>query len=261
MELAKAASPEGRGIEDAIAELERAVSNRRLEMVQAGISERESQISELEGIAEALAEEVVDRDQQIEDLRKQLDEVRERNAGIYESLADAVEETEALRAEARGQATRIRMQALRYAARLDFRAAAEDEITAGLERVVDDVEVAEPGQPLVGPANEGTGIEPAPPALEPGQVELDIGPIGDFGQLLEVETALARVEQGAAARFVRFSRGRAVFGIEEIDCDEVRSALEAALSQGLEVRDDRSEAIVIDLIERDGERASSSGAA
>ncbi len=208
----------------AVAGLEGMVAGRAIDLAGQSAEAAQLRIGELEAIAEALSDAIVERDRQIVELRAERDGLRESNAQIYESLADAAEEVEQLRAAARGQATRIRMQALRHAVRFAGRTTA-----AGAERELDTF-----------------GATAAAPGFH-GTVRVDIGPISDFDQLMRLESALVAIDGVAGAQVRRFSAGRANFSLLVDTPTDLASAITAI--EGFEpvLREVGQSQLVVDL--------------
>ena len=65
-----------------------------------------------------LAERVVERERELRELRAELARARERSDESLQALTALADDLEAVRRQARGQATRIRLRALREAAEL-----------------------------------------------------------------------------------------------------------------------------------------------
>ena len=65
-----------------------------------------------------LAERVVDRERELREVRVELAQARERGDESLRALSALADDLEAVRRQARGQATRIRLRALREAAEL-----------------------------------------------------------------------------------------------------------------------------------------------
>ncbi len=87
----------------------------------AELEERAARIVQLEITCDSLSERVVRREQELADVRADLERLRAEGERGTRSLLLLAEEIEAVRKQARGQATRIRMRALRDAVELGER--------------------------------------------------------------------------------------------------------------------------------------------
>ena len=104
-------------------------------------------------------------------------------------------------AQARGQATRIRMKALREAVEVSRRVQALTDAEAGARAM-----------PTAAP-NGSRSRRPPTSGLFEGRVKLEIGPLGDFSQLVGFEDAVGQL--GASEISVeRFSEGRATLSMQ-----------------------------------------------
>src|SRR5215218_3576664 len=100
-------------VDRAIAELDAELDKARLELTGA-----ERRMTELDKIAVQLAERVVDREGELREVRLELERARELGEEGLRALGALAGDLEALRRQARGQATRMRLRALRHAAEL-----------------------------------------------------------------------------------------------------------------------------------------------
>lgn len=152
---------------------------------------------ELEAETEALAGMVLEREREIRLLGERLREAHachDRSIASLDAISTRLEELEA---QARGQATRIRMKALREAVEVSRRVKALTDAEPALEGAA----AARPGD---GEATDRKTYE--------GTVKLEIGPLGDFSQLVGFEDAMGQI--GAADISVeRFSEGRATLSM------------------------------------------------
>ncbi len=276
-------------------------------LIQArAIAAHEADLSSLSGM-------VIERERTIRDLTERLAEA---NACHDRSIAslDAVSARLAeLQAQARGQATRIRMKALREAVEVSRRVqelsdaeAPEDgaapeahggvaEVAPGLHREVADMPPERPHhdppaataeeaesaadiaadaeaaaaaaadvgpQPFAGgsaPDSNGNGHAPAgpdtswEPGLYEGRVRLEIGPLGDFAQLVGFEDAVGRL--GATDISVeRFSEGRATFSMRLDRPVDLLQELESVSALDFKVRHTAPGNLVLDVDEDGPER-------
>ena len=186
-------------------------------------------VGELEAVAERLSERVVERERELGETRRELDVERlRREEGLHAvgALSDQIEE---LRSQARGQATRIRLRALQDAAELSSRVRelvgssgeagqrALEALEAAVRRVAGGEEdgerptEADAGSAGADPAGEANG---AAPGVYAGRVHVDVGPLGDFSQLIRIEDAARAIEAASSIAVMRFSGGRATLAME-----------------------------------------------
>jgi hypothetical protein len=188
----------------------RALFGYRREDVDAAIAARDSRIGGLEqetveavnaAVAaeselDSLAGMVIEREREIRSLDQRLREANERHERSIASLHAVSERLAEIQAQARGQATRIRMKALRDAVEVSRRTQELAEVSDGGT-----------GQPDQGSAEAALG------QLFEGLIKLEIGPLGDFSQLVGFEDAIGRL--GASDISVeRFSEGRATVSMQ-----------------------------------------------
>ncbi len=215
--------------------------------VDAAMSARNSRIGELEGKAAAcdrqveaiaalewelssLSGMVLEREREIRGLTERLREANERHDRSIASLDAVSARLEEIQAQARGQATRIRMKALREAVEVSRRVQ----------------ELAET-QP---PAGEAAPIASANGVFE-GPLKLEIGPLGDFSQLVGFEDAIGQL--GASDISVeRFSEGRATLSIRLDQPTELLRELEELSSLDFKVRHTAPDNLILDVDEDQG---------
>jgi chromosome segregation ATPase len=176
-------------------EVETAISARetRIRDLELDLGRCEETRAELESEMASLSGMVIEREREIRGLVERLGEANECHDRSIASLEVVTSRLQELESQARGQATRIRMKALREAVEVSKRV-----------KALTDVELEEAAAPAA--ESNGNG------ALYEGQVKLEIGPLGDFSQLVGFEDAVARL--GASEVSVeRFSEGRATFSM------------------------------------------------
>jgi uncharacterized coiled-coil protein SlyX len=175
----------------------RALLGYRRDEVDAAISASDTRISGAEDELSSLSGMVIEREREIRGLSEQLREANQRHDRSIASLHAVSERLEEIQAQARGQATRIRMKALREAVEVSRRTQDLVEAHDGSEN---------------GKAPSDTGAEAALGQLFEGLIRLEIGPLGDFSQLVGFENAVGRL--GASEISVeRFSEGRATLSM------------------------------------------------
>jgi hypothetical protein len=210
-----------------IAALERevadAVENWSAASEEAALAERES--ADLSAM-------VIEREREIRGLAQRLREADERYERSIASLEPLAARLEEIQTQARGQATRIRMKALREAVEVGRRAQ----------------ELAEVSGEAQGPGRDGGLPDASPAGLYEGTVKLEIGPLGDFSQLVGIEEAISRL--GAADISVeRFSEGRATLSMQLDQPVELLRELEESAPLEFRVRHTSGENVVLDVDE------------
>jgi uncharacterized coiled-coil protein SlyX len=186
----------------------------RWELQAATIAELEQELSSLSGM-------VIEREREIRGLTERLCEANERHDRSIASLETVSSRMEEIQAQARGQATRIRMKALREA-----------------------VEVSRRVQELNEAEEDFSGV------FE-GLVKLEIGPLGDFSQLVGFEDAVGRL--GASDISVeRFSEGRATLNLRLEQPVELLRELEELSSLDFKVRHTAPDNLILDVDEDQG---------
>lgn len=223
-----------------MASFKRALLGYRREEVDAAMAARDAAISAVEHHASSADAElaslsgmVIEREREIRGLSERLREADERHERSIDSLRAVSERLEAIEAQARGQATRIRMKALREAVEVSRRtqdlAAAHDGVTNG----------AAPSEPTA---------EAALGQLFEGLIKLEIGPLGDFSQLVGFENAVGRL--GASEISVeRFSEGRATLSMHLDEPVDLLRELEENAPFDFNIRRTADDNLVLDVDE------------
>jgi hypothetical protein len=176
---------------------------------------------------------VIEREREIRNLGELLREANERHDRSIASLESTAGRLEEIQAQARGQATRIRMKALREA-----------------------VEVSRRTQELSdahGAGSNGTGpsAEQGQDGLYEGRVRLEIGPLCDFSQLVGFEDAIGRL--GASEISVeRFSEGRATLSMNLDEPVALLRELEERAPLEFRVRRSAGDNLILDVDEDEG---------
>jgi hypothetical protein len=241
-------------------------------LIQArAIASNEADLTSLSGM-------VIERERTIRDLTERLEEANACHDRSIASLDKVAARLEELQAQARGQATRIRMKALREAVEVGKRAQLlndlEDEVGSPNGGLRDDsadiaapdiaadaeaaAEAAAQAAPLPsanGSSTNGNGnghaIEPGTswtPGLYEGKVRLEIGPLGDFAQLVGFEDAVGKL--GATDISVeRFSEGRATFSMRLDRPVDLLRELEAVSFIDFKVRHTAPDNLILDVDE------------
>ena len=193
-----------------------------------------------ESEAASLSGMVIEREREIHGLAERLREADERHERSIASLQAVSERLEEIQAQARGQATRIRMKALREAVEVSRRTQELAEIQAG------DANGARPEG-----AQPGGSAEAALGELFEGLIKLEIGPLGDFSQLVGFENAVGRL--GAQEISVeRFSEGRATLSMQFDEPVALLRELEENAPFEFEIRRTADDNVVLDVDDDQG---------
>jgi hypothetical protein len=254
-------------IGERLGDAEKRVSVREAE-IDAHVAElvaRQARIDDLEKLATQLCERVVERERSLRELRFELARVRDESDAGLRALAALSEDLEQVRRQARGQATRMRLRALRDAAELGERVAeltkrpseVRDRMLESLQETIRRIGGEEGGaeSALEVPAGSNGHAEIEPGELFEGRIEVEIGPLEDFSQLVGFEDAADGIAATSEISVKRFTRRRATL--------EMRLAEPVALLQELEerapfefrVRDTRSDRVVLDVDDEQREAA------
>ncbi|HSK50974.1 MAG TPA: hypothetical protein VK889_10845 [Solirubrobacterales bacterium] len=187
-------------------------------------------VTELERETAALSGMVIEREREIRELVERLQEANERHDRSIGSLDAVSERMEEMQAQARGQATRIRMKALREAV----------EVSRRVQALTDAREATE----------GGTAPDPTYGMFE-GEVKVEIGPLGDFSQLVGFEDTVGQL--GASEISVeRFSEGRATVSMHLDEPTELLRELEELSELDFKVRHTAPGNLVLDVDEDQG---------
>ena len=214
----------------------RALLGYRRSEVDAALLERDALISGLEGEMRTLSEMVIGGEREIRVLTERLREMDERHARALETLDSVTQRLDELHAQARGQATRIRMKALSEAVEMSRRV---QELSARLE--------SDPATVLEASANGNGHADIEPAQLFEGLVRVDIGPLGDFSQLVGFEDAAGQIDATSEISVERFSEGRATLAVKLDEPVDLVRELEARSPVGFSVRPSGGDAIVLDI--------------
>src|SRR6476659_6613292 len=174
----------------------RALFGYRREEVDTEMSARDAAISAVERHASAADAEltslsgmVIEREREIRSLSERLQEANERHERSIVSLQAVSERLEEIEAQARGQATRIRMKALREAVEVGRRAQELSE-AEGLSDAESPAGAESP--PEIRSAG-GNGVAQISQETFEGTIQVEIGPLGDYSQLVGIEDVIGRL--------------------------------------------------------------------
>ena len=200
--------------------------DREIGAIKARLAEHDSETAALSGM-------VIERERMIRDLGERLREANECHDRSIASLDAVTARLEEMQAQARGQATRIRMKALKEAVEVSRRIEAVTSAESGL------------------PANaNGAGAGESNGTYE-GKLKLEIGPLGDFSQLVGFEDAIGKL--GASEISVeRFSEGRATLSMRLDQPVELLRELEGLSGLDFKVRHNAPDNVILDLDEDAG---------
>jgi chromosome segregation ATPase len=221
------------------AEVEDAISARdaRILGLEITAERQRASLAELESETTGLTGMVLEREREIRRLNERLREANECHDRSIASLDAITSRLEEVEAQARGQATRIRMKALREAVEVSKKVKELTEMEPALE-----AEAEARGPAETPPADEG---------LYEGEVKLEIGPLGDFSQLVGFEDAVGQI--GASEIKVdRFSEGRATFSMQLNEPTDLLSELEELSSLDFKVRHTAPDNLILDVDDESG---------
>jgi len=228
------------------------LQSRRAEAAQAA-----RRVEELEHVSARLAGMVVDRDRELRRARAELQRALERDDDGVRAFAAIAADLETVRRQARTQATRIRLRALREAAELAERVRDVEEangeargrlierLEEAIERV--GVEVDEEAEELAARAEANGHAEREPGELFDGMVEVEVGPLSDFSQLVRFEDAAGAIGATSEISVKRFTQGRATLAMRFKHPVELLRELEERAPFDFRVRDLRPNRVVLDL--------------
>jgi hypothetical protein len=192
-----------------------------------------------------LSEMVIEREREIRSLSERLREANERHDRNIASLEAVTARLEEIQSQARGQATRIRMKALSEAVEVSRRV---QELSEAAESP------AEPAAAGPDASRNGNGSGEMQRALQgifEGLVRVDIGPLGDFAQLVGFEDVAGQI--GASEiKVERFSEGRATLSMRLEEPVELLRELEERSAIDFHVRHTEADNLILDIDEDRG---------
>lgn len=205
---------------------------------KAAACERQAeQIAELDRELASLSGMVIEREREIRNLSERLRESEARHDRSIASLDAVSARLEEINSQARGQATRIRMKALSEAV----------EVSRRVQNLTDVQAQAAGGDPTV-PRGE---VKEAFDGVFEGLIKLEIGPLGDFSQLVGFEDAVGQL--GASEISVeRFSEGRATLSMRLDQPTELLRELEELSELDFRVRHTAPDNLILDVDEDQG---------
>lgn len=220
------------------AEVEKAISSRDAQIIgfERQAAAQGETIAEMESETTTLAGMVLERERELRSLDGRLQEANECHDRSIAALDAITARLEELEAQARGQATRIRMKALREAVEVSKKVKALTDVDPAFQST---------------PRADGAGPDPADDALYAGRVKLEIGPLGDFSQLVGFEDAIGQL--GASEISVeRFSEGRATLSMNLDQPVDLLRELEELSNVDFKVRHNAPDNLILDVDEDSG---------
>jgi hypothetical protein len=184
---------------------------------------------------------VIEREREIRGLHERLLEANERHDRNVASLELVSSRLAEIQTQARGQATRIRMKALREAVEVGRRA---QELSDAQMEAVDPV-----------PSANGNGngqAERSAQDLFQGLVKVEIGPFDDFSQLVGFEDAAGQIGATSEISVERFSEGRATISMRLDEPVELLHELEQRSPLDFKVRRTADDNLILDVDEDSG---------
>ena len=205
--------------------------------VDAAVNSRDARLGELEREMFALSEMLLGREREMDGLREALREANARHDRSLNALQTVAMRVEEIHAQARGQATRIRMKALADAVEISYKVG---EIA---ERIAIEQLPSNGSDPIA----EERGAPRSAPELFEGIVEVEIGPLGDFSQLVGFEDAAANIGATSEISVRKFSEGRATLSMRLNEPVELLRELEQRSPMDFRVRKTDQDRVVLDL--------------
>jgi len=223
-----------------------AVRDSRVAEWEKAVAERDGRLREVDSELLCLSGMVLERERESALLRDQLREAEDRHERSLEKLELIIQRVEEMQAAARGQATRIRMKALREAIEVSERAGS---LTQRMDFA---------GHGDLAGAPESNGDAPQPEAeiaaqeadeipLQEGHVEVEVGPLSDFSQLLMFQEAAECLPEVDGVRLERFSDGCATLIVSLREATDLAAALQEAAPLALQQREATTVRLAFDV--------------
>jgi hypothetical protein len=204
-----------------------------------------------------LSERVVERERELRLVKGEFARIYGESDRAVQALTAVADELAVVRGQARGQATRIRLKALRDAAEVTDRIAELAKRPAeARERLLDALSEAiarlggEGEDEQAAFSSNGHHPEVDADSIFEGLIEVDVGPLSDFAQLVGFEDAANGIEATSEISVKRFTQGRATLELNLCEPVELLRELEDRAPFDFQVRDTREDRVVLDL---DGE--------
>lgn len=225
---------------------------RDTEEAVAGWRDTAAAVARAEHELAALSGMVIEREREIRSLGERLLEANERHDRSIASLESVAARLDEIHAQARGQATRIRMKALREAVDVSRRAQELADAQAAAANGGMSSGAAQAGAAANGAVSRpGDASAPDPAGLFEGLIKVEIGPLDDFSQLVGFEDAIGRL--GASEISVeRFSEGRATLSMRLDEPVDLLRELEERSPLEFRVRRTAADNLILDVDEDPG---------
>lgn len=229
---------------------------------------REAEVDRLSFEAQELRSGISQSHRESDALRRDLLRTRELAAEQAEGLAAVGRQLDELRTTARGQATRMRLRALREAALLsaaateaaanpEIRGERHERLLAALEEAIErvssdwepeelDAESARTAAAAAA-ASEAVSSVRAGARAERRRVSVDVGPFADFSQLVRFEDAANAIGATGDISIKRFSEGRARIDVALSEPVDLLRELEERCDLDFKVRSAADDEIVLDV--------------
>ena len=209
------------------------------------VAERDGRLREVDSELLCLSGMVLERERESAHLRDQLKEAEERHERSLDKLEVIIQRVEEMQAAARGQATRIRMKALREAIEVSERASS---LTQRMDFAGHGDLAGSPGSEAeLAEAEELPGREAEEIPLQEGDVEVEVGPLSDFSQLLTFQEAAEGLPEVDGVRLERFSDGCATLIVSLREPTDLAAALQEAAPLALQQRQADSGSVAFDV--------------
>jgi hypothetical protein len=222
------------------ADVDAAIVNRDARIAE--LEEQLPRIVELEREIACLSTMVIERERELRDVREELREANERHDRSIASLESITRRLEEIQAQARGQATRIRMKALREAV----------EVSRRVQDLAGRGDDPAPRDGVEAIANGNGHAEREPAELFEGLIKVEIGPLGDFSQLVGFEDAAERIGATSEISVERFSEGRATLSMRLDEPVALLRELEERSPLEFKVRHTAGDRLILDVDEEQG---------
>jgi len=243
-------------VDEAMAERDFAIAERDVEIDSQWreMADGRRRIDELEEVAKMLSERVVERERELRDLKIEFAGMHAESERAMQALTAVADELAVVRTQAKGQATRIRLKALRDAVEVTDRIAELSKRPAEARgRLLD--ALGEAITRLGGdgndrpPAADSNGHHPEVDAesVFQGLIEVEVGPLSDFSQLVGFEDAAGGIGAASEISVKGFAKGRATLEMNLREPVELLRELEERMPFEFHVRDTREGRVVLDL--------------
>ena len=242
-------------VDEAIAQRDAEIAERDAEIESrwSELAGARLRIDELERVATRLSERVVERERELRALRAELARVHGESDQAVVALGAVAQELAAVRGQARGQATRIRLKALRDAAEVSDRITelarrpgeARERLLEALGEAIG--RLGGDGDVGAGASSNGHDPDAAAEDVFEGLVEVEVGPFSDFSQLVGFEDAANGIGAASEISVKRFAKGRATIEMNLLEPVELLRELEERAPFEFRVRDTREGHVVLDL--------------